>query len=195
MTITEKLEMFKEKRNFIKNISKAFEAKPKGSSVQSVDYEVYRRDDAGDHIYFREYLVVIFFGGGKSVKNISGNSNTANLRALGSIVDGGYYDEIQDYEMVQTLGEKVIFEETKRPLDECLETPMKHISDVARCFDYCTNGKDVARVIKMIPSCFGSFAVEFNNDGESFCITNDFEEDGVMQSEEYEFDFYMEETI
>ena len=41
MTITEKLEMFKEKRNFIKNISKAFEAKPKGSSVQSVDYEVY----------------------------------------------------------------------------------------------------------------------------------------------------------
>ena len=193
MTITEKLEMFKEKRNFIKNISKAFEAKPKGSSVQSVDYEVYRRDDAGDHAYFREYLVVTFFGGGKSVKNISGNSNTANLRALGTMVDGGYYDEIQDYEMVQTLGEKVIFEETKRPLEVYLEEPMKHISDVARCFDYCVNGKDVVKVIRMIPSCFGAFTVEFNDDGESFRIINYFEEDGVMQAEEYDFDFYIEE--
>jgi hypothetical protein len=195
MTITEKLEMFKEKRNFIKNISKAFEAKPKGSSVQSVDYEVYRRDDAGDHTYFREYLVVTFFGGGKSVKNISGNSNTANLRALGSIVDGGYYDEIQDYEMVQTLGEKVVFEETKRPLVEYLEEPMKHISDVARCFDYCENANDIEAVFRAVPSMFGTFDVEFNENGESFTIINYFEEDGVLQSEEYEFDFYVEETV
>lgn len=193
MTITEKLEMFKEKRNFIKNISKAFEAKPKGSTVQFVDYEVYRRDDANDHVYFREYLVVTFFGGGKSVKNISGNSNTANLRALGTMVDGGYYDELRDYEVVQELGVKVSFSDFESPLDEYLNEPMKHISDVARCFDYCKDGRDVVRVIKMIPSCFGSFVVEFNEDGESFRIINYFEEDGVMQSEEYEFDFYVEE--
>jgi hypothetical protein len=193
MTITEKLEMFKEKRNFIKNISKAFEVGPKGSSVQSVDYEVYRKDTP-DIIYFVEYVIVTFFGGGYSVKCVNGNSNTANFRAVGSILDGGYYNEVFDYDKLTSIGyEKVIFEETKKPLDEYLEEPMKHITDVARCFDYCTNGKDVVRVIKMIPSCFGSFTVEFNDDGESFRIINYFEEDGVMQSEEYDFDFYVEE--
>lgn len=193
MTITEKLEMFKEKRNFIKNISKAFESKPKGSSVQSVDYEVYRKDTP-DIVYFVEYVIVTFFGGGYSVKCVNGNSNTANFRAVGSILDGGYYDEVFEYDKLKSIGyEKVIFEETKKPLDEYLEEPMKHISDVARCFDYCTDGKDVVRVIKMIPSCFGSFTVEFNDDGESFRIINYFEEDGVMQSEEYDFDFYVEE--
>jgi hypothetical protein len=195
MTTTEKLAMFKEKRNFIKNISKAFEVGPKGSSVQSVDYEVYRKDTP-DIIYFVEYVIVTFFGGGYSVKCVNGNSNTANFRAVGSILDGGYYDEVFEYDKLKSIGyEKVIFEETKRPLDEYLEEPMKHISDVARCFDHCVNGKDVVKVIRMIPSCFGAFTVEFNDDGESFRIINYFEEDGVMQSEEYDFDFYMEETV
>ena len=193
MTITEKLEMFKEKKTFIENISKAFEAGPKGATVSSINYEAYRKETK-DMTYFVEYVIVTFFGGGKSVKCVNGNSNTANFRALGSMLDGGYYDEVFDYDKLTSIGyEKVIFEEAKKPLDEYLEEPMKHISDVARCFDYCANGKDVVRVIKMIPSCFGSFTVEFNDDGESFRIINYFEEDGVMQSEEYDFDFYVEE--
>ena len=117
MTNAEKLAMFKEKRNFIKNISKAFEEGPKGSTVQSVDYEVYRKDTP-EIIYFVEYVIVTFFGGGYSVKCVNGNSNTANFRAIGSMLDGGYYDEVFEYDELTSKGyEKVTFEETKKPLD------------------------------------------------------------------------------
>ena len=44
MTFEEKLEMFKEKRTFVKNISKAFERGVRGSTVDSVDYVVFKKD-------------------------------------------------------------------------------------------------------------------------------------------------------
>lgn len=108
MTITEKIEMYKEKKAFIENISKAFETSPRGSSVESIDYEVYRRDIDEEVTYFAEYLIVTFFGGGKSVRIANGNSNTANFRVLGTLIDGGYYDEVRDYETILDRGfEKV----------------------------------------------------------------------------------------
>ena len=44
MTVAEKIEMYKGKKAFIKDVSKVFEAGHKGSSVASVDYEVYIKD-------------------------------------------------------------------------------------------------------------------------------------------------------
>jgi hypothetical protein len=104
MTINEKLEMFRGKKAFIDSINKAFETRPAGSSVSSVEYEVYRLDLKDDVTYFTEYLVVTFFGGGKTVRVANGNSNTANFRALGTLVDGGYYDEVGTYESLTSIG-------------------------------------------------------------------------------------------
>ena len=55
MTIAEKIEMYKGKKAFIKNVSKAFEATPRISSVTSIDYEVYRKEIDKDITYFAEY--------------------------------------------------------------------------------------------------------------------------------------------
>jgi hypothetical protein len=113
MTTAEKIMMYKEKRDFIKNISKAFEARPKGSSVESINYEVYTKYHAVPDIHqFAEYLVVNFVGGAKSVTRVSSNSNMSNFKVLGTLVDGGYYDEIAEYDSLLNLGFTAV------PLDE-----------------------------------------------------------------------------
>ena len=104
MTITEKIEMYKRKKAFIDNVSKAFESCSVGTGVQSVDYEVYRKEISEDTTYFVEYLVVTFSGGGKSVRCANGNSHNANFRELGELLDGGYYDEVRDYEQILDRG-------------------------------------------------------------------------------------------
>lgn len=104
MTINEKLEMYRGKKAFIDELNKAFETRPAGSSVSSVEYEVYRLDLENDVTYFAEYLVVTFFGGSKAVRVANGNSNTANFRVLGTLVDGGYYDEVGTYENLTGIG-------------------------------------------------------------------------------------------
>ncbi len=104
ITIEEKIKMFKDKKAFIDNISKAFETRPRVSSVDSISYEVYRKEIDEEHTYFAEYLVVNFFGGGLSVTIANGNSNTANFRALGNLIDGGYYTEVREYETLIDRG-------------------------------------------------------------------------------------------
>lgn len=104
MTINEKLEMYRGKKAFIDELNKAFEIRPAGSSVSSVEYEVYRIDLENDVTYFAEYLVVTFFGGGKCVRVANGNSNTTNFRVLGTLVEGGYYDELHAYEHLTNIG-------------------------------------------------------------------------------------------
>ena len=96
MTTSEKIEMYKGKKAFINYLSKAFEASPAGSSVAKVEYEAYTKEFNGEPV-FQEYLIVIFDGGGKSVRSINGNSNMTNLVELGKLVNGGYYDEVPDY--------------------------------------------------------------------------------------------------
>lgn len=102
MTIDEKIKMYKRKKTFIDNISKAFELS--GSTVVSVGYEVYRKEINPDDIYFMEYLVVTFVGGTKIVRIANGNSDTANFREIGKLIDGGYYDELAFYETILDNG-------------------------------------------------------------------------------------------
>lgn len=104
MTITEKIEMYKGKKAFIKNVSKAFEVTPRISSVTSIDYEVYKKEIDKDITYFAEYIIVNFFGGGKSVRLVNGNSCTANFREIGKLLDGGYYEENRQYESLEDNG-------------------------------------------------------------------------------------------
>ena len=103
MTINEKIEMYRGKKAFITYLNKAFEARPDGSSVTKVEYEVYTKEFNGEPV-FQEYLIVIFDGGAKSVRNINGNSNMTNLVELGKLVNGGYYDEVPGYEAMSECG-------------------------------------------------------------------------------------------
>jgi hypothetical protein len=55
----------------------------------------------GESVYYTEFVVVTFTSGTISVRNISGNSNNANFREIGKLIDGGYYDEVEYYEKVK----------------------------------------------------------------------------------------------
>lgn len=108
MTNAEKLMLFKEKKDFIENLNKAFQTFPKDSAVASVAYEVYAKKVNEDVTYYQEYLVVTFFGGAKAVRNANGNSNPANFKELGKLVEGGYYDEVQSYETLAERGYELV---------------------------------------------------------------------------------------
>lgn len=104
MTVTEKIEMYKGKAAFVKEISKAFQTAVVKTGVLAVDYEVYCKEVNPDTVHFVEYIVVTFVGGGQSVRCANGNSNNANFREIAKLIDGGYYDEIRDYEALQSRG-------------------------------------------------------------------------------------------
>lgn len=108
MTANEKLDMYRGKKAFIENLSKAFEAGPAGSTVTSIDYEVYSLELKDDITYYKEYIIVTFKGGSISVRSANGNSNTANFRAIGTLLDGGYYDEVFYYENLEADGYKKV---------------------------------------------------------------------------------------
>lgn len=104
----EKINMFKEKKAFIDALNLVFHVRPKKHSVQSVAYEVYSKvitnEFVTDHTYYQEFLVITFDGGGISVRNVNGNSCTANLREVSKLVDGGYYDEVAFYKSLKVNG-------------------------------------------------------------------------------------------
>lgn len=98
MTVEEKLNMYKGKKMFVDALNTAFQLPAKNHSVVAVEYEVYKRYiEERDDWYFCEFLVVTFDGGGISVRSANGNSNTANFREIGKLLDGGYYDEVEYY--------------------------------------------------------------------------------------------------
>lgn len=103
MTVEEKLKVLEGKKTFIDGISELFKTIPTKTTVESIDYEVYCKD-MDERSYFIEFVVVRFSGGGYCVKTISGNSNTANFRAIGELLDGGYYKEIEYYESLINMG-------------------------------------------------------------------------------------------
>ena len=98
MTAEEKIDMYTEKKKFMENLNEVFQVEPHCPSVEGVSYEVYTKDYGEDRIDTREWVIVHFNGGGKSVKNVSGNSNIANFRVIGTMLVGGYYAENFTYQ-------------------------------------------------------------------------------------------------
>ena len=78
MTMEEKLSMYSEKKKFIENLNDMFQVEPRCPSVEGVTYEVYTKDYGDDRIDTREWIIVHFIGGGKSIRIVSGNSNLLN---------------------------------------------------------------------------------------------------------------------
>ena len=98
MTMEEKIEMYKEKKKFIENINDMFQVEPRCPSVEGVSYEVYTKDYGEGRVDLREWAIVHFTGGGKSVRIVNGNSNIANFKVIGGMLAGGYYSEVQTYQ-------------------------------------------------------------------------------------------------
>ena len=104
MTWEDKLKMYKEKQRFIEALSEVFKTTKHGSTVEGITYEVYTRPFNEQVSETREYVVVHFIGGGKSPRFVSGNSNTANFRILGEMLNGGYYSEVRTYDTLVENG-------------------------------------------------------------------------------------------
>jgi hypothetical protein len=104
----EKIEMYKEKKKFVENINDMFQVEPRCPSVEGVSYEVYTKDYGEGRFDFREWVIVHFTGGGKSVRIVSGNSNIANFKVIGGMLTGGYYSEVQTYQEQVNNGYEMI---------------------------------------------------------------------------------------
>ena len=107
MTVEERHEMYLEKKKFIENLNEVFQMEPRCPSVEGVNYEVYQKsfEEVFDGVVeYREWVVVRFAGGGKSVKLVTGNSNIANFKVIGSMLVGGYYTEVYTYQKQEEDG-------------------------------------------------------------------------------------------
>ena len=106
MTMEEKLKMYKEKQRFIENLSGVFQIAPGCASVEGVDYEVYTKQFSDRLSETREWVIVYYHGGGKAMKLVSGNSNAANFVVIGSMLQGGCYEQVRMYEEQESIGFK-----------------------------------------------------------------------------------------
>ena len=105
MTIEEKLKMYREKRQFIYEVSMAFIKVPKGHSVDGVIYEVFFKEaDWGTEI--AEWVTIQYKGGAEAHQVVSGNSNSANFRVVASMIEGGCYEQNFTYEALVDRGFK-----------------------------------------------------------------------------------------
>lgn len=104
MTVEERHEMYLEKKKFIENLNEVFQMEPRCPTVEGVSYEVYTRDYGEGRIDTREWVIVHFAGGGKSIKLVSGNSNIANFKVIGTMLVGGYYAENYTYQEQEDNG-------------------------------------------------------------------------------------------
>ena len=106
MTIEEKLKMYREKRQFVYEISMTFIKVPKGHSVKDVTYEVFFKESDFGWIDLTEWVTVTYDGGGKAHKCVSGNSNAANFEVVASMIHGGCYDQNFTYDNLADRGYK-----------------------------------------------------------------------------------------
>jgi hypothetical protein len=103
MTFEERLAMWAEKKMFIDALDRVFQMKPAGSLIEKIEYEVYQKE-IGGAMRFKEWLVLRFEGGAMLAAQVTGNSNIANLRAISTYLDGGYYEEVRMYNFLPDLG-------------------------------------------------------------------------------------------
>jgi hypothetical protein len=105
MTIEEKLRMYREKRQFVYELSMTFIKVPKGHSVADVTYEVFFREaEWGTEI--AEWLTITYDGGAQAHRVVTGNSNSANFKVVADMIDGGCYEQNPTYDSLADRGLK-----------------------------------------------------------------------------------------
>ena len=109
MTIDEQLKMYREKKHFVSSIAAVFRRHSEGHSVVDITYELWHKETAPSEHDFLEWIIVHYEGGAKSACRVYGNSNTANFRAIGELLDGGDYGDNYWYtERQASLGYKKV---------------------------------------------------------------------------------------
>ena len=104
MTMEEKIQMYKDKQKFVEALSKVFQTTKHSSTVEGISYEIYHKSFSDQTSETREYVVVSYFGGAKAPRTVSGYSCTAVYRIIGDLLNGGYYDEVREYEALTESG-------------------------------------------------------------------------------------------
>jgi hypothetical protein len=102
MAVEEKLKMYREKRQFIYDVSMAFIKNPKGHTIDGIVYEVLFEYDGR----FTEWITIQYYGGAEARCCVSGNSNSANFRCVADMVEGGHYAENAYYQDLLSRGWK-----------------------------------------------------------------------------------------
>lgn len=82
-----------EKKAFLNHIGVII-AQESRTGVTDVTLEVWEHESGS----IQEIMKVNFFGGGFGIRNVNMNSNSANFRELGKMLDGGCYEEVGWYE-------------------------------------------------------------------------------------------------
>ena len=86
------------KVKFINDLNKVIPAYKSG--IKKIEYRVFRydffKDEFDGKTYYQEYLVITYDGGALGVRSCNGNSFAAIFEELAKMLDGGYYDEVQD---------------------------------------------------------------------------------------------------
>jgi hypothetical protein len=100
ITIEERLKMYREKRQFIYDVSMAFIKNPKGHTVDGIVYEVFFEEDER----FAEWITLQYFGGAEAHCCVSGNSNSANFEVIARMINGGCYSENAYYQDLLNRG-------------------------------------------------------------------------------------------
>jgi hypothetical protein len=107
MTEMEKFRMYQEKERFIRKLDLILTTpKPKGMSVEGVEYELWTRK-TDELTMYQEVIVITFIGGGTLPLSANGISNSANLRVIAENIDGGEYSFVPTYMKIKDLWTKV----------------------------------------------------------------------------------------
>lgn len=84
------------KVRFVNDLNKVIPTYKTG--IEKIEYRVFKSNSG----YYQEYLVVTYEGGAIGVRNCNGNSFTSIFEELTKMLDGGYYDEVQDLRDFET---------------------------------------------------------------------------------------------
>lgn len=95
ITNEERLEMIN-KKAFVDRIAYAIVGQHR-IGVIKIEYKVFAHEEYG----IAEYIVVTYHGGAIAPRNVRGNSNSANYREIGELLDGGYYSEVEHYREIE----------------------------------------------------------------------------------------------
>lgn len=81
------------KINFVKQIEAAL--LPVQHNLESISYDVFCNTE---HNRCKEYLVITYRGGARTVRNCTGNSCAAILTEIARYLNDGYYAEVEFYD-------------------------------------------------------------------------------------------------
>lgn len=97
---TFELNCLKDKKQFVEDLGKVISKHLFG--IEKLDYDVF---EINGYIY--EYLVVTYRGGAIATRNCRGNSLSAVFEEISKLLDGGYYEEVNDYRNAKSKSTKI----------------------------------------------------------------------------------------